>query len=79
MFLDNIDTRKTLELIRECVAHCNIYIRDFHDSLNVILLGDIAHQLTNYFRIFGLIPSSSVIGFPVFEENEAGGVMSLLK
>ncbi|KAK0159588.1 hypothetical protein PV327_010684 [Microctonus hyperodae] len=63
---DNIDTRTVLDLIRELVGHCNIYVKEVK-LLNTLLLRDIAIYITKIFRIFGAIVnnSSSEIGFPI--------------
>ncbi|XP_024884436.1 cysteine--tRNA ligase, cytoplasmic-like [Temnothorax curvispinosus] len=65
---DNIDTRTVLELIRELVANCNVYMNQSKNP-NTILLKRIAMYITDMFIIFGAIPSSyDSIGFPIDDE-----------
>lgn len=61
---DNIDTRSTLDAIRDLVTHCNIYVKEIKQP-NTLLLRDVAVYVTKMFTIFGVIPSHDNIGFPV--------------
>ncbi|KAK1121826.1 Cysteine--tRNA ligase, cytoplasmic [Melipona bicolor] len=61
---DNIDTRSTLDAIRDLVTHCNIYVKEIKQP-NTLLLRDVAVYITKMFTIFGVIPSHDNIGFPV--------------
>ncbi|XP_034944373.1 cysteine--tRNA ligase, cytoplasmic [Chelonus insularis] len=66
---DNIDTRTSLELIRDLVSQCNIYTKNSTNP-NVLLLRDIAVYITRILKIFGAISSSSDdIGFPIDNES----------
>uniref|UniRef100_A0A1B6DJE6 Cysteine--tRNA ligase, cytoplasmic n=1 Tax=Clastoptera arizonana TaxID=38151 RepID=A0A1B6DJE6_9HEMI len=60
---DNVDTRTVLDIIRDCISACNIYIRD--GEVNCLLLRDIAAYITNIMKIFGTIQEDDHIGFPI--------------
>ncbi|XP_071573548.1 cysteine--tRNA ligase, cytoplasmic-like [Temnothorax nylanderi] len=65
---DNIDTRTVLDLIRELVTNCNVYMNQSKNP-NKILLRIIAKYITEKFIIFGAISSSyDSIGFPIDDE-----------
>ncbi|KAK9296991.1 hypothetical protein QLX08_009174 [Tetragonisca angustula] len=61
---DNIDTRSTLDAIRDLVTYCNIYMKEIKQP-NTLLLRDVAVYITKMFTIFGVISSHDNIGFPV--------------
>ncbi|XP_039294913.1 cysteine--tRNA ligase, cytoplasmic isoform X3 [Nilaparvata lugens] len=77
---DNVDTRTALEQIKECIGHCNIYIRK--GQVNPKLLEDIAVNITKVMRMFGTINDGldSEIGFPVMASSSAaqGNVETVL-
>lgn len=75
MFIaDNIDTRTALDIIRELVANCNVYVNQ-NKNPNTLLLKDIAIYITKLFIIFGAISSSyDSIGFPIDDETVATNV-----
>lgn len=62
---DNIDTKSSLDAIRELIGHSNVYIRDNQKDVNVQLLEEIAIFVTDLLQVFGAIqgPKQS-IGFP---------------
>ncbi|XP_012061744.1 PREDICTED: cysteine--tRNA ligase, cytoplasmic [Atta cephalotes] len=65
---DNIDTRTVLNLIRELVTNCNVYMSESKNP-NLLLLRDIAVYITKMFTIFGAVSSSyNSIGFPINDE-----------
>ncbi|KZC10167.1 PREDICTED: cysteine--tRNA ligase, cytoplasmic [Dufourea novaeangliae] len=67
---DNVDTRSALDMIRDIVTHCNIYMNQTKQP-NTLLLRDVAVYITKMFTIFGAISSShDTIGFPV-DDNTA--------
>lgn len=73
---DNIDTRTVLDIIRDLVGLCNVYIRDnsTEGTLNVLLLKRIATYITDILHIFGVISGlRGGIGFPV-ESGKSGDV-----
>lgn len=73
---DNIDTRTVLDIIRDLVGLCNIYIRDqnTNNTLNVLLLKRIAAYITDTLHIFGVISGPrGGIGFPV-DAGKSGDV-----
>ncbi|XP_050459094.1 cysteine--tRNA ligase, cytoplasmic [Cataglyphis hispanica] len=71
---DNIDTRTVLDVIRELVANCNIYMSQ-NKNPNTLLLRDIAVYITKLFIIFGAISSSyDSIGFPIDDETVGANV-----
>lgn len=74
MFTDNIDTRTVLDIVRELVANCNIYMSQ-NKNPNTLLLRDIAVYITKLFIIFGAISSSyDSIGFPIDDETVGANV-----
>lgn len=63
---DNVDTRTTLDSVRDLVSASNVYIRDNGNTLNALLLRRIAAYITDLFHIFGAINGPrGGIGFPV--------------
>lgn len=74
-FLDNIDTRTVLDIIRELITHTNIYLRD-RKPLNLILLNDIAQFISRIFSIFGVINVDKSIGFRSVKSGESVGNVS---
>lgn len=64
---DNVDTRTALDVIRELVAGCNIYIRDnAKTGLNKLLLRRIAEYVTDLLHLFGAISGPrGGLGFPL--------------
>lgn len=78
---DNIDTRTALDVVRELVTQCNIYIRDVSNAsatLNALLLRRIAAYVTDLLHIFGAIAGPrGGIGFPM--EGSGVDVSFILK
>ncbi|KAF2905309.1 hypothetical protein ILUMI_00863 [Ignelater luminosus] len=74
---DNIDTRSSLEALRELVTASNLYLRD-RKQPNAILLRDIATYITNILMVFGTITTETSIGFPVSSQNTNGNVESTI-
>lgn len=78
---DNIDTRTALDVARELVTQCNIYIRDVSNgstTLNALLLRRIAAYVTDLLHIFGAIAGPrGGIGFPM--EGSGVDVSFILK
>merc|ERR1712131_38875 len=65
---DNIDTRTTLEEMRALVGQSNSYIASRKNSKllpNRMLIKTIAVYLTDMLKVFGAIPETASIGFPV--------------
>jgi cysteinyl-tRNA synthetase len=72
--IDNIDTKTVLEVIRECISSCNIYLRDCDSStVNHLLLLNIAKYITGILKIFG-IQTADEIGFPIGDGNSSNNV-----
>lgn len=71
---DNIDTKSSLDAIRELIGHCNVYLRDNGQVVNVQLLEEIAIYITELLQVFGAIqvPKKS-IGFPAGSGGEGAG------
>ncbi|RWS31740.1 cysteine--tRNA ligase: cytoplasmic-like protein [Leptotrombidium deliense] len=68
---DNIDTRTALDLIRELITSCNIYLKSIPNP-NASLLKNVAEFITRIFGTFGLIEDTKVdIGFGATSQNEA--------
>ncbi|XP_066141458.1 cysteine--tRNA ligase, cytoplasmic [Euwallacea fornicatus] len=59
---DNIDTRSTLDVLRDLVSTANIYLRE-RKPPNQILLYDLAAYVTKMLNVFGTTPSIPKIGF----------------
>lgn len=83
---DNVDTRAVLDVIRDLVAACNIYIRDSSKSgVNKIMLKRIGEYITDMLHIFGAINSPrGGLGFPIGgggtgQQNTEELVMPFLK
>lgn len=73
---DNIDTRGALDVIRELITGCNIYIRDNANKvgLNKLLLRRIAEYVTDLLHIFGAIQGPrGGLGFPLGGAGGADG------
>lgn len=63
---DNIDTRTVLDVIRNLIGDCNVYIHSANDTLNQLLLKRIAVYITKILRMFGVIHDArDDIGFPL--------------
>ncbi|KAK7590199.1 hypothetical protein V9T40_001812 [Parthenolecanium corni] len=76
---DNIDTRTALDAIRECISFCNVYVKDRGiDSLNLILLRDVASYIIELMQIFGVIPRTKPTGFPISSDNTAANLEDIL-
>lgn len=68
---DNIDTKSSLDAIRELIGHSNVYIRDHAREANAQLLEEIAIFITDLMRVFGAIQGpKNVIGFPAVSGDE---------
>jgi len=67
--LDNVDTRSTLEALRELVSTCNSYTSEARTAAqlpNRQLLADAAQFITKMLKVFGATPAAGpTIGFPV--------------
>lgn len=62
---DNVDTRTVLDILRDLVSNCNVYIRDTTQK-NALLLRRIAAYITDILHIFGACSGPrGGIGFPV--------------
>jgi cysteinyl-tRNA synthetase len=71
---DNIDTKSSLDAIREIISHANIYLREIQMSeVNVQLLEEIAIYITQLLKIYGAIQDNgkNSIGFPI--ANDVNG------
>ncbi|XP_055530322.1 cysteine--tRNA ligase, cytoplasmic [Wyeomyia smithii] len=63
---DNIDTRTVLDTLRDLVSHSNVYIRDYRQKVNALLLRRIASYITDLLHTFGAISGPrGGIGFPI--------------
>ena len=70
---DNIDTRSSLEALRDLVSACNTYLDESRLAgavANRQLLGDAARYVTRMLRVFGAVPGGGPdIGFPLEGET----------
>ena len=75
LYLDNIDTRTALMVIKDLVAQTNAYIekRRSDQSFNRGLLKNVAQYVTEIFDILGLIPAPEQIGFGSASGGVGGG------
>lgn len=62
--LDNIDTRTSLDALRDLVTASNLYLRD-RKPPNALLLHDVAAYVTKILTVFGTVSENDKIGFPV--------------
>ncbi|KAJ1349923.1 hypothetical protein KIN20_005602 [Parelaphostrongylus tenuis] len=65
---DSIDTRTVIEKLRELIGVGNAYINEKskENTLpNCLLLRNIASYMTDMFMVFGVIPKSGELGFPM--------------
>lgn len=86
---DNVDTRTVLDILRDLVSACNIYIRDSSKSssgVNKLLLKRIGEYVTDLLHIFGAIQGPrGGLGFPLqcgaggSQQNTEDLVMPFLK
>lgn len=61
---DNIDTKASLDVVRELISNCNVYLRD-NKAVNAQLLEDVCFYITDLLTIFGAIKApKKQIGFP---------------
>lgn len=74
---DNIDTRSSLEALRDLVTAGNLYLRD-RKPPNQVLLNDIGVYITQMLRVFGVIAEPTKIGFPVSTGATANVCLILL-
>lgn len=63
-FIDSVDTPSVMRLLKDLVGACNIYM-DESNPPNTHLLENVALYITKMLRIFGAVPSSATLGFPV--------------
>ncbi|XP_014668021.1 PREDICTED: cysteine--tRNA ligase, cytoplasmic-like [Priapulus caudatus] len=69
---DSVDTRTTMDHLRELVSAGNVYIRGRREGKqppNRALLKGIAVYITHMLKIFGAIESEDPIGFPLTTEG----------
>lgn len=68
---DNIDTKTSLEAIKNMISACNKYLAQMKQSANRVLIKVIAEYVTRLFQIFGVIEGKQTLGFP--SEMSSGG------
>nr|CAG4640688.1 EOG090X02DZ [Eulimnadia texana] len=72
---DNVDTRSALDVIRDMVSSCNVYMRQCsqkQQSPNRLLLKNVALYVTKIFTIFGAIDKEEGLGFPAASAGSSG-------
>ncbi|CAG9859419.1 unnamed protein product [Phyllotreta striolata] len=74
---DNIDTRSTLDSLRDLVTNTNVYFGD-RKPPNALLLQDIALYVTKILKIFGAIEDKECLGFPMSKESAGNDVEGLV-
>nr|CAG4649153.1 EOG090X02DZ [Scapholeberis mucronata] len=70
---DNIDTKTSLEAIKNIITTCNKYLAQLKQSANRVLIKNIAEYVTRLFQIFGVIEGKQSLGFP----SDASGAGNL--
>ena len=71
--LDNVDTKGSLEAVRELISSANVYMRDNKELVNAQLLEKCAVYVTDLLRIFGAIKvAKGSIGFPLSTDGGSG-------
>ncbi|KAK0397678.1 hypothetical protein QR680_002215 [Steinernema hermaphroditum] len=68
---DSVDTRTSIERLRDLINLGNAYILSKGDQANCVLLSDIAEYITWLLKVFGAIPPHVQLGYPVSSEDEA--------
>ena len=68
MFADSIDTPSVMKHLRDLLGSCNVYVTEC-DPPNTRLLENVALYVTKMLQMFGVIPSSRIIGYPVQSEQ----------
>ncbi|CAG0912817.1 unnamed protein product [Notodromas monacha] len=73
---DNIDTRGSLDALRELVSASNVYIKSKSNSSEVCheLLESIAGYVTSILKVFGVIESGDTLGFSTIDDGSGEGV-----
>lgn len=77
LFIDNIDTRSALEALRDLVTSSNIYMKE-RKPLDTLLLVDISLYITKMLSIFGTMPESLKIGFPISSGTDSDNVSNFV-
>ncbi|CAJ0959380.1 unnamed protein product, partial [Mesorhabditis belari] len=71
---DSIDTRTVMERLRKIVEIGNAYIvekQKLEQPPNALLLRQLALYITKILRVFGVIPTSSEIGYPLSTDEDS--------
>lgn len=64
MYTDSINTVAVMKLLRELIGSCNVYLSETGSSVNVRLVESAAVYVTRMLKVFGVIPDSTLLGFP---------------
>ncbi|VDO64750.1 unnamed protein product [Haemonchus placei] len=78
---DSIDTRTVIEKLRDLIGIGNAYINEKEKegvAPNCLLLRNIAAFMTDLFVMFGVIPKSGELGFPIDREAGVGSEEMLM-
>lgn len=70
--LDDFDTPTATKSLLALIRECNKYLDD--NGSNTATLYAIARYITSILRVFGLVPDSSDIGFPLDTDGEGASV-----
>lgn len=68
---DNIDTKTSLDAIKNMISTCNKYLAQQKQSTNRVLMKNVAEYITRLFQIYGVIEGKQTLGFP--SENAGSG------
>lgn len=71
MNTDSINTVAVMKLLKELIGSCNVYLSETGSSVNVRLVESAAVYVTRILKVFGVIPDSTLLGFP-FDSKPLG-------
>ena len=61
---DNIDTKSSLDAMKNMISTCNKYLAQQKQSANRVLIKNVAEYITRLFQIYGVIEGKQSLGFP---------------
>ena len=67
---DSINTVAVMKELKALISVCNIYISESGSFANVRLLESVAHYITGILKVFGVIPETTFLGFPLDKSLE---------
>jgi len=70
---DNIDTKTSLDCVKNLISACNKYMARLKQSANRALIKNIAEYVTGLFQMFGVIEGKQALGFPSDSAGSSSG------